>query len=68
MKGEEHTTVEILVDRIEDETDLALCLVIPCPDGKNRHTWIPKSQIISEDWPNKTIEILEWVAIEKDLV
>ena len=56
-----HTT-EISYDEIEHETDEAVMFEID-----NLLVWLPKSQI-EFDRDEKTIELPEWLAVEKGLV
>ena len=57
--------VEIDVDKIVSETELAICIRIDL-----KYIWIPKSQC--DDWPDVDeagiVRMKQWIAEEKDLV
>jgi len=61
-------TVEVDYERIETSTPLAIKFWLIGPDGRSRIAWVPRSQIVELDRENKTMEVAEWVAIEKGLV
>ena len=63
--GNRDEWVEIDVDEVVKETDEAILIRI-----EDEEMWIPTSQC--EDWPDEgeagIVTMMEWIAIEKDLV
>ncbi len=67
MPLKDETTVEIEFEMIVHETDAAYLLEVPTFGEKTADVWIPKSQVAQIDREAKTMEVTEWVAVEKGL-
>lgn len=67
MPAKDETTVQIEFEHIVHETDAAYLLEVPTYSENTKDVWIPKSQVAELDREGKTMEVTEWVAIEKGL-
>ena len=67
MSVKDETTVQIEFEMIVHETDAAYLIEVPTVSDKTADVWIPKSQVAEIDREGKTMEVTEWVAVEKGL-
>lgn len=68
MLRKDEATVQIEFTQLIHETDAAYLFEIPTYADEHSDHWIPKSQVAQLDREGKTVEILEWLAVEKGLV